>query len=83
MVLYSDALSHRCTKLGNRDFVSKLAEIIDLFTVFSTFDMEKLGKILPHHKICKRLYGGGGDKFVPTTVQTSVKFRDFKEPYLH
>ena len=49
MVLYGDALSHRFTKLGNRDFVSKLAEIIDLFKVFSTFDMDKLGKILPHH----------------------------------
>ena len=49
MVLYSDALSHSCSKLGNRDFVSKMAEIIDLFTVFSTFDMDKLGKIRRHH----------------------------------
>ena len=49
MVLYGDALSHRFTELGNRDFVSTLAEIIDLLKVFSTFDMDKLGKILPHH----------------------------------
>ena len=33
----------------------------------------------------RRLYGGGrgggGGKFVPSTIQTSIKFRDFKGLY--
>ena len=32
-------------------------------------------------KIYGRLYVGG--KFVPPTIQTSVKFRDFEELYIH
>ena len=29
IILYGDALSQSCTKLGNRDFVSKFAERIE------------------------------------------------------
>ena len=54
---------------------------IDLFMVFSTFVMDKLGryssaKLRKFTDACMV-----GDKFVPPTIQTSVKFRDFEKVY--
>ena len=36
-------------QIGKSWFCVQLAEIIDVFTVVSIIDMDKLGKILPHH----------------------------------
>ena len=64
---------------------------IDLFTVLSSFDLDKFGKIRRHHwkerlkisKITKfesfeDLHVGGGCMFA---IQTSGKFHDFEELY--
>ena len=54
---------------------------------FLTFGMDRLGKIRRHQwkerlKISMCIVGRGGGKFVPPTIQTSVKFRDSEELYL-